>query len=73
MKIRITKNLPISEDIRPAVGATYDVEEIEARDGRGLNLFFIRVNGERVGVFSNECEVIERGPIVRAARFIGGE
>lgn len=64
LKIRITKKLPISEDICPDVGETYNVEEIEARDGRGLNLFFVRVNGERVGVFSNECEVIERGPIV---------
>ena len=64
MKIRITKKLPISENICPVVGETYNIEEIEARDGRGLNLFFIRVNGERVGVFSNECEVIERRPIV---------
>lgn len=64
LKIRITQKLPVSEDICPAVGETYNVEEIEARDGRGLNLFFIRVKGERVGVFSNECEVIERGPIV---------
>lgn len=64
LKIRITQKLPVSEDICPVVGETYNVEEIEARDGRGLNLFFIRVNGERVGVFSNECEVIERGPIV---------
>ena len=58
LKIRITQKLPISEDICPAVGETYNVEEIEARDGRGLNLFFIRVNGERVGVFSNEGDVI---------------
>lgn len=63
LKIRITQKLPVSEDICPAVGETYNVEEIEDRGGRGRNLFFIRVNGERVGVFSNECEVIERGPI----------
>lgn len=60
LKIKITQKIPVSEEICPIVGETYGVEETETRGSR--TLFFIRVNGERVGVFSNECEVIERGP-----------
>lgn len=60
MKIRITTPLPVEEHIRPEVGGVYDVEDTESlnRDG---DLYFIRCNGERVGVYARECEIVREG------------
>ena len=57
MKIKITSPLPVEERIRPTLGGIYDVTETENRKGAG-ELYFIQSNGERVGVFARECEVV---------------
>lgn len=57
MKIRITTDLPVETKNRPKKGSVYEVEE-ESRQGR-RKLYFVTVNGIRVGVFPNECEIVE--------------
>lgn len=59
LKIKVMQEIPVSDEIRPGVGGVYDVDGIEQRDDR--RIYFIRVNGERVGVFSVECEIVESG------------
>lgn len=59
LKIKILREIPVSDEVRPSVGGVYDVEDVELRDVR--KIYFIRVNGERVGVFPKECEVVESG------------
>lgn len=57
MKIKITTSLSVEERIRPTVGGIYEVTETENR-GRAGEVYFIQNNGERVGVFARECEVV---------------
>lgn len=60
MKIRITDHVPVEAHIRPAVGGVYEVEEIDVR-AAAVRVYFIRVNGERVGVLARECEAVREG------------
>lgn len=53
MKIKIITEIPVSEFCQPVVGEIYEVIEETNR------LFYIEVNGTKVGVYLNECEVIE--------------
>lgn len=57
MKIKITTRVPVEARIRPVVGEVYEVTDYDARD-RGGRVYFIEVNGERVGVLARECEVV---------------
>lgn len=57
LKIKIKAPLPVEERIRPAVGGIYEVVETEKR-GRTGKIYFIQSNGERVGVFPHECELV---------------
>lgn len=57
MKIKITKHVPVEERIRPGVGEVYEVTDSDERD-RGGRVYFIEVNGERLGVLARECEVV---------------
>lgn len=57
MKIRIEREIPIDPKYRPEVGGVYEVIG-EKNDSRG-KLFFIEVNGQKVGVYKRgECEVV---------------
>lgn len=58
MKIRIKENIPVAEHIRPTVGGIYEVVEEESRGTGNRTVYFIEVGGERVGVFSRECEIV---------------
>lgn len=60
MKIKITTRVPVEERIRPAVGEVYEVTDYDDRDSGG-RVYFIEVNGERVGVLGRECEVVREG------------
>lgn len=64
MKIKITKVVPVEEKVRPKIDEVYDVVDVKLPTrGRGNNrtLYYIVVNHELVGVFDNECEVLEDG------------
>ena len=63
MKIKITDRIPVEEHIRPEVGGIYEVVEKEERGDRGQIVYFIEVGGERVGVFSRECEAIREAEV----------
>lgn len=58
MKIKITRNIPVEKRCKPIVGETYEVIEQQKQSPGGL-LYFIKVNGERVGIYHKECEVVE--------------
>ena len=58
MKIKITKPLPVAAEVRPIVGSVHEVVKTEQRDRRRIH--FIKVGNAQVGVFSAECEVVER-------------
>lgn len=57
MKIKITDHVPVEERIRPSEGEVYEVTDYNDRD-LGGRVYFIRVNGERVGILARECEVV---------------
>lgn len=57
MKIKITTRVPVEERIRPTVGEIYEVTDYDDR-GRGGRVYFIEVNGERVGILARECEIV---------------
>ena len=57
MKIKITHSVPVEPRIRPMIGEVYEAVTSK-REGSRRTLYFIRVNGEQVGVFSNECQVV---------------
>lgn len=57
MKIQILTDVPVPQDIKPKIGETYEVIEKEFR-GRHM-VYFINVNGARVGILGRECKVIE--------------
>lgn len=64
MNIRITKQLPVEEHVRPEVGRVYEVvfHQSEGPIYRGLRrpeMFFIRVGLAQVGVRPDECEIVE--------------
>lgn len=60
MKIKILKQIPVQAQFRPTVSKIYDVVEQKAMSGG--NVAFIKVNGDKLGVFTDakygECEVI---------------
>ena len=56
-KIRITADIPVAEGNRPKIGSTYEVNSEEEK--RGRRIYFITVNGSEVGVYDNECEVVD--------------
>ena len=56
MKIKIITDIPVAPAIRPKINEVYEVVGNKWVSGR--DLYFIMMNGEKVGVFSNECEVI---------------
>jgi hypothetical protein len=55
MKIKITENIPVGKQCKPKLGEVYEV--IEKHPKR--QLYYILVNGNKVGVFALECKVIE--------------
>ena len=58
MKIKIIAQIPVEEHIRPIMGEVYEVMGTETR-GRTGEIYFIEVNGERVGVFNHELEIVQ--------------
>jgi len=60
-RIRITADIPVAEGNRPKIGSTYEINSEEEYRGRKLSrkIYFITVNGIEVGVYDNECEVVD--------------
>ena len=56
-RIRITADIPVAESNRPKIGSTYEV--ISEEEKRGRKIYFITVNRIEVGVYDNECEVVD--------------
>lgn len=64
MRIRITKELPVEEAIRPAVGEVFEVvgrqEESTIKPARRRPAMYSIQSGlARVGVLPDECEIVE--------------
>ena len=60
MKIKITAELPVAEGVCPEVGSIHEaVLEKTPHDMKPI--YFIRMgeHNAQIGVFPNECEVIE--------------
>lgn len=60
-RIRITVDIPVAEGNRPKIGSTYEVNSEETQPLRrsSRKIYFITVNGIEVGVYDNECEVVD--------------
>ena len=61
MKIRITKELPVAECVRPLIGQVYETFEPEVIPPLMKGAYFIRVGPYKaqVGLFPSDCEVVE--------------
>lgn len=64
MKIKITAELPVAEEICPKVGSIHEVIEDAPLDPKRVrsgasHIYFINTGITRVGVLNFECEVIE--------------
>lgn len=60
MKIKILKDIPVLEKYRPVKGETYEVCKKDFYpESTQVHLYFISINGEDVGVYPIECEVVE--------------
>ena len=58
MKIRITKELPVPEEVRPAIGSEHEVSN--ARPGpRGGVMYFFPIGITQIAALDTECEVVE--------------
>lgn len=57
MKIKITKRVPVEENVRPKIGEVYNVLHSKKYDCK--KVYFINANESVLGVLSDECEVIE--------------
>lgn len=57
MKIKITKELPVAENVRPEVGSVHEVIGKTAAPMRFM--YFIQMDGAQIGVEPSECEVVE--------------
>ena len=62
MKIKIVEEIPVEEKVKPKVNEIYDVVDIKEPE-RGKRhdrkIYYIIVNNEVVGIFDNECVVLE--------------
>ena len=56
-RIRITADIPVAEGNRPKIGSTYEVNSEEEK--RSRKIYFITVNRIEVGIYDNECEVVD--------------
>lgn len=62
MKIKVKEIIPVKDEVRPKIDEIYDVIEIklgQSKRRERRTLYFIKVNNEKVGVFENECEVVD--------------
>lgn len=57
MKIKILTKIPVQPHDCPLVGGIYDVTGTD-QNHKGGKIYFIEVNGARVGIFARECEVV---------------
>lgn len=58
MKIKITAELPVPENVRPAVGSIQEVVEL-APMPNGKKFYMIMSGITKIGVAEEECEVVE--------------
>lgn len=58
MKIRITDHIPVREEIRPKEGEVYEVTDYDDGLILGRRVYFVKVNGKRVGVLPRECVIV---------------
>ena len=59
MKAKVTaEELKVPEEIRPKRGEVYEAK-LEHRPGDGRVMYFIKVGDAQIGLFENECEVVE--------------
>lgn len=58
MKIKIIRNVPTNPS--PAVGQEYEVIRINERSrDNGGNVYFVRCEGQEVGVLKHEMSIVE--------------
>lgn len=61
-KIRITKEPPIAEDVRPAVGDVLYVHDTKtAPDGKAIYMVRVGKYWASIGIAEDECEVVDGG------------
>lgn len=58
MKIKITKRIPVEPQHQPVVGGVYEVVQEQVGRSYEGTPHFVEVNGQRVGVWRTECEVV---------------
>lgn len=59
-KIKITKEIPVVDNVKPVVGKVYEVVGTNGKKRSGECLLFIEVNNTEVGVYKDrECVVVE--------------
>ena len=58
MKIKITEELPVAENVRPEVGSVHEVIG-KQEDGPEYGLLFIRMGDAQIGVAFHECEIVK--------------
>lgn len=60
MKIKIIKEIPVKQESKPKVGSIYEVLSIENMNGRSNHKVKYTIRTiEEVGIFDDECEVVE--------------
>lgn len=60
MTIKITAKLPVADEVKPEIGSIHEAQPDKTPDGK--DIFFISMGGDhkaQIGVFPNECEVVE--------------
>ena len=58
MRIQITENQPVPEEVRPQIGEEHDVFDTQRAPCDEL-LLFIRVGIAQIGVLSHKCAIVE--------------
>lgn len=62
MKLKITTELPLEEKVKPPVGSIHEIIDYQESNFKKhkREIFFINYNGEKVGVFPHECEILTK-------------
>jgi hypothetical protein len=59
MRIKIIKEIPVEQELKPKVGEVYEVKgDLQNTMYKSFRGYVIEVNKKEVGILSNECEVI---------------
>lgn len=59
MRIRITQNVPIVEELKPEVGTEHEVTKLGKEESTQRTIYFIQMKNKDVGLYSKEFEIVE--------------